>query len=249
MIVHAIMPEYNELIGVSYEVILMHIDLITIILAYLIGCFSMSHLISKVKGINLKEQGSKNYGASNTLALIGKRAGAAVLISDILKVIIAVLLCRKLNTFMIDTGIIYKGIPHITLNVSYDNIILDMLYGVSAILGHIFPMYLKFKGGKGFASYIGLLFVISFRSPTVLIILMIALIMAVISNYIVAATFTVITLTPIYVMCTENIVAGLVLLIVSLIIFMKHFENIEHIKDGTEMKIREAFKNKYKHEK
>ena len=150
---------------------------------------------------------------------------------------------------MIDTGIIYKGIPHITLNVSYDNIILDMLYGVSAILGHIFPMYLKFKGGKGFASYIGLLFVISFRSPTVLIILMIALIMAVISNYIVAATFTVITLTPIYVMCTENIVAGLVLLIVSLIIFMKHFENIEHIKDGTEMKIREAFKNKYKHEK
>ena len=140
MIVHAIMPEYNELIGVSYEVILMHIDLITIILAYLIGCFSMSHLISKVKGINLKEQGSKNYGASNTLALIGKRAGAAVLISDILKVIIAVLLCRKLNTFMIDTGIIYKGIPHITLNVSYDNIILDMLYGVSAILGHIFPM-------------------------------------------------------------------------------------------------------------
>ena len=61
MIVHAIMPEYNELIGVSYEVILMHIDLITIILAYLIGCFSMSHLISKVKGINLKEQGSKNY--------------------------------------------------------------------------------------------------------------------------------------------------------------------------------------------
>ena len=117
-----------------------------ILAAYLIGSSSMSFYISRFKKIDLKEKGSKNLGASNTLAIIGKKAAAAVLVHDVLKSFFAILAVR------------------ILFDIPYNEVHwLLAAVGVAAVLGHIFPFYLKFKGGKGFATYIGLIFGLDWR--------------------------------------------------------------------------------------
>ena len=207
-----------------------------IIAAYLIGSFSMSYIISKKVGINLKEKGSKNYGASNTLALIGKRAGLMALVSDILKAPIAIFIGKTIYEFLTKTDI-----------NSEMEMMFFVILAVSAIMGHIFPIHLKFKGGKGFATYIGTLITLSFFNIKILLIPLLGIILALVSNYIVAATFTVILMTPLFLLLIEKeVLSAFVLFFASGVIFIKHIENIKHIKDGTEMKIREAFKKKYK---
>lgn len=199
-----------------------------ILLGYLIGSSSMSFYISKFKKINLKEKGSKNLGASNTLAIIGKKAAAAVLVHDVLKSFFAILVVR------------------ILFDIPYNKV--DWLLaavGVAAVIGHIFPFYLKFKGGKGFATYIGLIFGLDWRLflATVAIIFLVAFL----TDYIVAGTFSTITIGPVYFLVIQPafVVAGIVA-IASLVILWKHRENIKNLKNGSEMKIRSAFQNKYK---
>ena len=203
-------------------------------ISYLIGSFSMSYLISKKKGINLKEKGSKNLGTSNTVLLIGKRYGVIVLIVDILKAFISMV------------GLSYFCIWINNLNIKNTSIIscnlLDILslFACSCILGHIFPIHLNFNGGKGFATYIGSILTISFIYPHILFILVIALIMALITDYLVMATFSVIFLTPIYFLYINALTPMISFLIVSIIIFIKHIENIKRIIKGEEIKLRKS---------
>lgn len=211
---------------VTTDIILKY--MLIVLLGYLIGSSSMSFYISKFKKINLKEKGSKNLGASNTLAIIGKKAAAAVLVHDVLKSFFAILAVR------------------ILFDIPYNKV--DWLLaavGVAAVMGHIFPFYLKFKGGKGFATYIGLIFGLDWRLflATVAIIFLVAFL----TDYIVAGTFSTITIGPLYFLVIQPsfVVAGIVA-IASLVILWKHWENIKNLKNGNEMKIRSAFQNKYK---
>ena len=107
----------------------------TILLSYLLGSSSMSWYLSKIKKVNLRAGGSGNLGASNAVALMGWKAGILVGVHDIGKSILAVLLAQML----------FPSVEYI-----------GAVAGVSSVLGHIFPFYLKFKGGKGFASYLGM---------------------------------------------------------------------------------------------
>ena len=104
---------------------------------------------------------------------------------------------------------------------------------------------MKFKGGKGFATYIGLIFGLDWRLflATVAIIFLVAFL----TDYIVAGTFSTITIGPVYFLVIQPafVVAGIVA-IASLVILWKHRENIKNLKNGSEMKIRSAFQNKYK---
>lgn len=222
----------------------MSLPLFTLIIytfiGYLFGSFSMSNILSKRKGINLKEKGSKNLGTSNTIALIGLKEGIIVLLSDILKVLIPMLtvtfICNSLNF----------NIQNISI-VQCNTVDIMSLVGTAAIIGHIFPIHLNFDGGKGFATYVGCILALSFTYPTILIILLIALLLAFITDYIVMATFTVILLVPVYFLFIKvNYVACVCFLIVSIIILIKHIENIKRIFNGTEMHIRAAFKDEYK---
>ena len=211
---------------VTVETILKYAGII--LAGYLIGSSSMSFYISKFKNINLKEKGSKNLGASNTLAIIGKKAAAAVLVHDVLKSFLAILAVR------------------ILFDIPYNRV--DWLLaavGVAAVVGHIFPFYLKFKGGKGFATYIGLIFGLDWR--LFLAIVAIIFLVAFVTDYIVAGTFSTITIGPLYFVIIQPafLVAGIVAT-GSLIILWKHRENIKNLKNGSEMKIRSAFQNKYK---
>ncbi len=101
--------------------------LCSIIIGYLFGSINMSIIISKLKGFDIREHGSKNAGATNTLRVMGKIPALIVLISDGLKAVAAILICRLL--FKSDDACI--------------------LCGAASILGHNFPLYFSFRGGKG----------------------------------------------------------------------------------------------------
>ena len=198
-----------------------------IILGYLIGSSSMSFYISKAKKVNLKEEGSKNLGASNTLALMGKKAGFAVLVHDVLKSFLVVSIIR------------------LCMHVPYNQVgWLLAIGGVFAVVGHIFPFYLKFKGGKGFASYIGVVMGLDWRLFLGIVVLIV--VAAFITDYIVAGTFSTITVAPVYFLVRQEWLVAAILLAGSLLILYKHRENIVSIKNGKEMKVRSAFANKYK---
>lgn len=188
----------------------------TILLAYLIGTSSMSWYLSKLKHVNLRAGGSGNLGASNTVALMGWKAGILVAIHDFGKAILAVAIARYL----------FPDIPFI-----------GAVAGVASVLGHIFPFYLKFKGGKGFASFLGMTMALDWKLG--LAILLIAALITVITDYIVIGTVTSVISVPTYLGLTRHswILAAIVI-IASAVILYKHRENYVRIYKGTEMGLR-----------
>ena len=114
---------------------------ICIIIGYVFGMFQTAFFYGKMHGIDIREHGSGNAGTTNTLRVLGTKAGVIVLAGDVLKCMIAVWI----------TTLIFKG-SHA------DEIYLLKLYtAAGAILGHNYPFYLKFKGGKGIAATAGLI--------------------------------------------------------------------------------------------
>lgn len=104
-------------------------------IGYLIGCISPSAWISKKKHVDLKKEGTKNLGATNTALVLGKKAGYFVLFFDILKSLFSYKLARWM-------------FPHALLA--------GLFAGIGVILGHCFPVFLHFQGGKGLAAFGGL---------------------------------------------------------------------------------------------
>lgn len=192
--------------------------LISIFIGYLFGCSSMSFYLSKLHGVDIRSHGSKNLGASNTMILMGWKAGILVALHDILKAALAVILSQML----------FPDIPFI-----------GAVAGVASVFGHIFPFYLKFKGGKGFASYIGMTLALNWKFALILI--MIVALITLITDYIVIGTFTTIASVPLYMgFSNQSYVLSLILLIGTAIILYKHRENIVKLKNGTEIGLRSA---------
>ena len=223
----------------------MFILLILIFLAYLIGSFSLSNIIGKKKGIDLKNEGSKNLGTSNTIALIGVKEGILVCLSDGFKATIAMLLplflCYYSDALFLSPELLNSA------TVSCNNLDLLAMFAAASIIGHIFPIHLNFDGGKGFATYVGTILTLSLLYPSLLLIVIAALIFAFITDYIVMATFAVIALTPLYfIFIVLNPTAAVGYTIVSIIMLVKHIDNIKRIKNGTEMRIKAAFKKEYR---
>ncbi len=116
--------------------------LISLLIGYFIGCISMGFIVGKLTKTDLRKKGSGNLGTTNALRVLGFRAGLATFLGDILKGVVAFFLCRL---------------------IFHDDSLLAGIYaGAGAILGHDFPFYLKFKGGKGIASTIGIVLSLTF---------------------------------------------------------------------------------------
>ena len=119
------------------------------------------------------------------------------------------------------------------------------LAGVACVIGHIFPFYLKFKGGKGLASYIGMTIALDWKFAIALFIL--CAILSLITDYIVTATFTTIFVVPAYIgLVHNNLVACGILALATLVMLYKHGENITRIRNGTEIGLRSANKGKHR---
>lgn len=193
--------------------------ILIVLFSYLIGCSSMSYYIAKINKVDIKNKGSKNYGASNTVALIGWKAGILVGVHDIGKAVLAIVLTK-----------------YFCPDLAYAPVIA----GVACILGHIFPFYLHFDGGKGFASYMGLLLGLDVFAFVIFGIGVIVI--TLVTDYIVLATMTVVILSPIYFGFTLGWPTAAIMAFASIIIIYKHRANLVRIYKGTEMGLRRAHK-------
>ena len=187
--------------------------LFCIIIGYLIGTINPSYMIGKLKGVDIRHKGSKNAGASNALILFGKTLGVACALFDIAKAALAIWLCGKL-------------FPELTYSFA--------VTGVSCILGHIFPFYMKFRGGKGLACLGGMILAFDWR--VFLIMLSCEIVVAIVTNYICFVPLSASVVFPIvYGIMRHDWWGALILCLVIPVMFFKHKENLKRIKQGTEM--------------
>lgn len=199
-----------------------------IIVSYFIGNISVARLLSKLKHSDITKLGSGNPGTMNMARNFGFRMGILTLILDMLKAIIPCLIAYFLGLYVI-TDISVK--------------ILVFTAGLSVILGHMFPVFYKFKGGKGIACAMGV-FAVSYPI-SLLIFLGIGLIVLLISKIGSLASLTVITgLTVIGIIYHSSIVEIILISIIYILILLAHIENIIRLFKGTENKL--VFKRKKK---
>lgn len=203
----------------------MLIDYVLVLfIGYLLGCLNLAFFIGKLKGFDIRKYGSNNAGASNATITMGAKIGFLVGLHDILKSVIAIFLVSQLFPTLLDA----KAIA-----------------GASAVLGHIFPFYLKFKGGKGFAPFLGMILGLDWKF--FLGIVIIVSLVTLISDYIVVGTLTTIISFPIYIWITEkSFLVFLPVLLVSLVILSKHFVNIKRMLIKEEIGLRRALSKKDK---
>ena len=125
--------------------------LICLLGGYCFGLIQTAYIYGRINGIDIRDHGSGNAGTTNALRVLGKKAGLIVFLGDLFKAITAVVITR-----------IVMG------NISPDNVYLYMSYaGIGVVLGHNFPFYLSFKGGKGIAATAGI--IIGFLDPVIIV--------------------------------------------------------------------------------
>lgn len=188
---------------------------ILLAISYAVGSICSAIIVCNVcKLPDPRSKGSKNPGATNVLRLSGKKYAAIVLVADALKGFIPVFLAKVFGFSPTAIGYI----------------------GFAAVLGHIYPMFFDFKGGKGVATTLGVLFGINFLLGLVSTILWILI--AVLSRYSSLASIITLLAAPLLSLFhLANLFAFLPLLIMCLYVVYKHRENFERLQNGTESKI------------
>lgn len=205
--------------------------IIVLIMAYLIGSINFSIILSKkLAGFDVREKGSGNAGTTNMLRTVGKKAALLTLICDILKGIVPVLLAILIGNIANNFG----------ANVRVD--FLAQIAGIATVIGHTFPIFFGFKGGKGVASSLGLILIINWQIG--LICLVFALLVMAITRMVslgsitAAILFAVLVLFKVgaqyYIAQGNYIIFGIVL---AGIVIFNHRSNIKRILSGTENKL------------
>lgn len=199
--------------------------ILAILSGYLLGCSNMAFYLEKLTKKSVRGGGSGNLGASNAVIRLGWKAGVLVGAHDIGKALLAVYLMKWL-------------FPNLEYAAAAS--------GAACVLGHIFPFYLKFKGGKGFASYVGVIFALDWR-VAIAIILMIFLVTW-LTDYIVAATVMATVSAPISIgIHNGKLILALILCLASAVILFRHRENLVRIFiKGTEIGFRSAAKGEHR---
>ncbi len=205
-------------------------------IAYLIGSINFSILISKkVAGFDLREKGSGNAGTTNVLRTVGKGAAAITLILDILKGVVAIYVA-------ILYGKIITGITGSPIDAS----MLVQVAGIFVILGHTYPIYFGFKGGKGVATSLGILITTNYQIG--LICLVFALILIALTKMVSVGSLAAAILFPVLTLFLgkENfIIPGnyfIYSIIIAAIVIFNHRANIKRLINGNENKL--SFKKK-----
>lgn len=182
------------------------------ICGYLLGSVNPAYLLGLMKGEDIRKTGSHNAGASNALIVYGKKAGAFCALFDILK---AYFIVRM-------TAALYPLVP-----------LAKVCAGAACILGHMFPVFMGFRGGKGLACTGGTILAYSARLFCVL--LLISIVLALVTDYICFVPASVSVYAPIlYGLFTGDGIGQLIFTVVGLIMLSKHFQNFRRIANGTE---------------
>ena len=201
------------------------------IIAYLIGSINLSIIIGKLMGKgDIREMGSGNAGATNTLRSLGKLPALAVLVFDILKAVIAVFLGKWIITW---------GQPA-DIDISMYRDFAIALSGLFVILGHNFPIYFGFKGGKGIATSLGVVLAIEWEFAVICLIFWIILVL--LTRMVSIGSIMACILYPILVLVKGEAFSNrwiylLFAVLIALLAVYRHKSNIERIYNGTENKL------------
>lgn len=195
------------------------------IIGYAIGSLSPSYFLSKIKHQNFREKGTGNLGATNTMLILGKSYGAFVMFFDIFKAVVAAVIA----------GSLFKEIP-----------LAALISAAFAVVGHIFPFYLNFRGGKGLATFGGL--ILSFDPIMFLILLVITLVFMFAFNYGVAMPISAAVLFPIMALVkTKNFIVFVITTAVSLLVIFRHIPNLKKAVKKEDTTVRDYLKGFIKH--
>ena len=190
------------------------------VLGYLIGSLNPAAFLGKIKHQNLRDSGTGNLGATNVTMHFGKLLGALVMIFDICKSFAAV----KLASWLFP-----------------ESVIAGLLMGCFAVAGHMFPFYLRFKGGKGLAAYGGM--ILGVNPIFFLILLTLGLVFMFITNYSVMLLIPASILFPVMGGLHYHSVGFFVIAcLISILTLFKFRENFKRIKQGNELKLRDYIK-------
>lgn len=208
------------------------------VFAYLLGSLNFSIILSEVvKKKDIRDSGSGNAGATNMLRTYGKKAAVGTMIGDILKVALGIIIAF---------AILDVPMKYIFSNpADAAEIQRVMLYkefaGLFCVLGHIFPLYFKFKGGKGVAACTGMVIIVDWRIALILFVIFIGVIL--ISKWISLGSIVIALLYPVLIFAFyKNFILAAVALLFTAIVIVAHRENIKRLAKGTENKI--SIKNK-----
>lgn len=195
------------------------------VISYCLGSISFSVIFSKkMAGFDVREKGSGNAGSTNVLRTVGKKAAALTLICDILKGIVAVLLAYAFSHIVEDAN----------------GALMVQIAGVMVVIGHTFPLFFKFKGGKGVATSIGIIMLINYQIGLICLIFALLVIILTktvsIGSIMAAILFPVLTLLlhENYLIEGNYIIFGILL---ALIVIFNHRANIKRIMNGEENKL------------
>ena len=197
------------------------------IFAYLIGSIPTAVWYGKAYfGIDIREHGSGNAGATNTFRVLGSKAGTVVMLVDVLKGWTA----TQAATFMVFFDLIYTE----------DLVIYKLVFGMAAVVGHVFPIYASFKGGKGIATLLGM--VLSVHIEAALICFAVFTVVLLLSKYvslgsmIAALSFPLLLISPFFRPDYHDIVIIIFGFIVFFIVIITHQKNIIRLINGNENK-------------
>ncbi len=185
------------------------------VLGYSFGCFNPAQLLASRRGIDIRKEGSKNAGASNVVLLMGKKAGLITAITDILKAYMAAVIAAML----VPACAVAKEVA-----------------AIFCVLGHMFPVTMEFKGGKGLACMAG--GVLAYNHRLFFLLAVVEITFALLMDYIVAITISLAILLPaLYLWTKKNLRVGLLMGLVGGVVLYKHRENIKRIQKGTEVRL------------
>lgn len=198
--------------------------LVTVLVGYLVGGINPSYIIGRIKGIDIRKQGSGNAGASNATIVLGKWIGILSGVFDILKATAVMLLMP----------LFFPDVPFVA-----------EIAGVACVIGHIFPVFMNFKGGKGLAAFGGMILAIDPRFFGLILACEILLLLVV--DYICIVPITAVIIVPIvYGIFGVNGLNWLwraaggwwgaaIIGIASVVMLLRHMQNIKRILKGKEM--------------
>lgn len=190
------------------------------VIGYLFGSISFAVVIGKfMYNKDVREEGSKNAGATNVLRTLGKKAAALVTVGDVLKGVIAFLFGSYLGRF------------------AGDREFAAVLCGASAILGHNYPVFFKFKGGKGVLTSLALTFMLDWRAAVIG--LLVFIIVVIITRYVSLGSLlgTLADAGTICILHPDKPIFYITVILAAILIFIKHRANIKRLLNKTESKI------------
>ncbi len=207
-----------------------------ILLSYLVGSIPTSIIVSKaVKGIDIRDYGSGNAGGTNVMRVLGWKHGLLVILLDALKGVLAVVVVARLH---------YGAMPFHNATPFDDFTLIQIIAGVSAVIGHIWTIFAGFRGGKGIATALGMLLMIT--TVDMLIAIGVFIVVVSISRYISLGSILGAIAVPLTLVVRENIfnvnIPGYNTLLpfviaITLLVMFTHRKNVVRLLNGNESKV------------